>query len=57
MGFSLNLELSTPANYVVFFNEAWGRWIAAFDINELTKRPNSTGGYVGIFAANNFYSY
>ena len=46
-----------PANYVVFLHPKLARWVAAFDINELVRREETTGGYVGIFAAKDFYSY
>jgi hypothetical protein len=44
-----------PARYVVFFNEAWGRWVGAIDLTELLKRKNSTGGYLG--CCTGFYTY
>lgn len=43
------------ANYVVFFNEAWGRWVGAIDLSELLRRPNSTGGYLGFCTG--FFTY
>ena len=45
------------ARYVVFYNEAWGRWVGAIDLTELVRRPNSTGGYMGFCSAGGFYSY
>ena len=41
-------ETVTPARYVVFFNEAWGRWVGCIDMTELLQRSTSTGGYLGI---------
>lgn len=43
------------ANYLVFFNEAWGRWVGAIDLSDLLRRPNSTGGYLGFCAG--FFTY
>ena len=37
----------TPARYVVFYVEAWGRWVGCIDMTELLQRPTSTGGYIG----------
>jgi hypothetical protein len=36
-----------PANYMVIFIESWGRWIGAYDLNEVLRRGDSTGGYLG----------
>lgn len=36
-----------PAQYVVFYNEAWGRWVGAINMSELTLRSSTTGGYMG----------
>ena len=46
-----------PARYIVAYNNAWGRWIVAFDFSELMSRNTSTGGFVGLAAADGFYSY
>lgn len=46
-----------PARYVVFFNEAWGRWVGAIDLTELMRRDNFAGGYIGFCSANGFFSY
>jgi hypothetical protein len=43
------------AYYVVFFNEAWGRWVGAIDLNQLLRRSNSTGGYLGFCTG--FFTY
>jgi len=48
-------EDAPSARYVVFYNEAWGRWVGAIDLTELLKRQNSTGGYLGICTG--FYTY
>lgn len=45
----------TPARYVVFFNEAWGRWVGAMDYTELLSRSSYMGGYLG--AVSGFYVY
>jgi hypothetical protein len=44
-----------PANYVVFYNEAWGRWVGAIDLTNLLNRSNTTGGYLGFCTG--FYTY
>jgi hypothetical protein len=44
-----------PARHVVFFNEAWGRWVGAMDYTEMFRRSTCTGGYVG--AISGFYTY
>lgn len=44
-----------PARYVVFYNEAWGRWVGAMDYTELFSRKTSLGGYIG--AIKGFYTY
>jgi hypothetical protein len=43
------------ARYVVFYNEAWGRWVGAIDLTELLRRENSTGGWLGFCVG--FYTY
>lgn len=56
--FRANQNVETrPARYVVFYNEAWGRWIGAIDLQELLARSTSTGGYLGFCAARGFYCY
>lgn len=37
-----------PADYVVFYIEAWGRWVGCIDLVEVLGRADSTGGYLGI---------
>lgn len=44
-----------PASYLVFFNEAWGRWVGAIDLNQLITRQSFAGGYVG--CCTGFYTY
>ncbi len=44
-----------PARYVVFFNQAWGRWVGAMDYTELLSRKTCQGGYIG--AITGFYTY
>ena len=48
-------EVVVSARYVVFYNEAWGRWVGAVDMTELMMRKSSTGGYLGI--CKGFYTY
>jgi hypothetical protein len=50
-----NRKDAPAARYVVFFNEAWGRWVGAVDLTELLRRENSTGGYLGFCAG--FYTF
>ena len=52
---SRNRTDAPSANYVVFFNEAWGRWVGAIDLTDLLRRSNSTGGYLGFCTG--FYTY
>jgi len=44
-----------PPRYVVFYNEAWGRWVGAMDYSEMMARKSYTGGYLGAVAG--FYVY
>lgn len=53
--FYLGSDDAEPARYVVFYNEAWGRWVGAIDMTEVLSRETSTGGYVGV--AEGFYKY
>jgi hypothetical protein len=46
---------AAPVRYVVFFNEAWGRWVGALDYTELVRRSTFQGGYLG--ADLGFYTY
>lgn len=45
------------ARYVVFYIEAWGRWVGAVDLTEVLARSTSTGGYIGCVSQAGFYSY
>jgi hypothetical protein len=44
-----------PAQYVVFYNEAWGRWVGGINLSELIQRQSSTGGYLGY--CKGFYTF
>ena len=46
-----------PINYMVVFNEVWGRWFVALDINEFIQRPEWRGGFVGIGCHEGFYQF
>lgn len=50
-------HLTEPARYVVFFNEAWGRWCGAVDLQEVIARNDATGGYLGLAGSRGFYTY
>ena len=50
----INIQ-ARSAQYVVIYNAAWGRWIGAIGLNELTQRASSTGGFVGFCTG--FYTY
>lgn len=43
------------ADYLVFYVEAWGRWVGAINATEVMHRPTSTGGYLGV--APDFYKF
>lgn len=45
--FTAGSKTARPARYVVFYVEAWGRWVGCIDMTELLARPTSTGGYLG----------
>jgi hypothetical protein len=49
--------IDRPANYIVFFNEAWGRWNAAIDLTGVVNHPKAAGGYIGLAASMGFYTY
>lgn len=42
-------ESEESANYVVFYVDAWGRWVGCIEISEVLRRKNA-GGYVGCCA-------
>jgi hypothetical protein len=48
---------NAPCRYIVAYNEAWGRWIIAFDISGLANRNTSTGGYLGIASSDGFFGF
>lgn len=50
-----NRDDAPSAHYVVFYIEAWGRWVGALDYSELLKRSNNSGGYLGCCPG--FYTY
>lgn len=41
-------EGAEPANYVVFYVEAWGRWVGCINLSEVINRKGATGGYMGM---------
>ena len=45
------------AQYLVFYNEAWGRWVGAINLGETLKRTDSRGGYVGLAGSKGFYTF
>ena len=48
---------SSPADYVVFYNEAWGRWVGAINLSELMRRSDYCGGYVGLAGSKGFFTF
>ncbi|ALH23768.1 hypothetical protein FDH70_gp62 [Pseudomonas phage PaMx25] len=50
-----NREDAPSADYVVFYVEAWGRWVGCINLSELLRRSNSTGGYLGF--CKDFFTY
>ena len=52
-----HLDLEQPIRYVVFYNEAWGRWVGAINLSEVNTRSDFRGGYMGIASYYKFYSY
>lgn len=49
-----NLQFES-AKYVVFYVEAWGRWVGCINLSELIRRSTSTGGYLGFCTG--FYTW
>jgi len=43
-----------PGRYLVFYLEAWGRWVTALDLNEIVGRGEAKGGYLGF---DGFYTF
>ena len=50
-----NSAEARPANYLVAFNEAWGRWVGGIDLTGLLRRDTSTGGHLGFCTG--FFTY
>ena len=46
-----------PAKYVVIYVPSIQRFTPAFDLNELIRRPESTGGYIGLLAQHGFFTF
>ena len=55
--YSLPNDIMSPCRYMVVFNEAWGRWVVAFDFVELMQRKQFTGGYIGVASDQGFFTY
>tara|TARA_R110000851_G_scaffold96792_2_gene209918 strand:+ start:7640 stop:7948 length:309 start_codon:yes stop_codon:yes gene_type:complete len=56
--FAINPSGDTrDADYVVFYIEAWGRWVGAINLTGLLARSDMTGGYLGICSRHGFYSF
>ena len=49
------IDMVRPARYVVFHMEQWGRWVGCIDLGEVMRRPESTGGYLGVCSG--FFTY
>ncbi|UGO51980.1 hypothetical protein PHOOPHIGHTERS_46 [Serratia phage vB_SmaS_PhooPhighters] len=43
------------ADYIVFYIEAWGRWVGAINMTALLSKGG--GGYIGICSSKGFYSF
>lgn len=50
-------NVNSPADYVVFYNESWGRWVGAINLSELMRRSDYCGGYVGLAGSKGFYTF
>lgn len=46
-----------PARYIVVMIPSLGKWTCAFDLSEVMGRETSTGGYLGVFAEQGFYTF
>jgi hypothetical protein len=46
-----------PAQYLVFYNEAWGRWVGVINLTETLTRTDSHGGYVGLAGSKGFFTF
>lgn len=45
------------ARYVVFYMEAWGRWVGAIDLTELLSRKTMMGGAVCLIAHDGWFTF
>jgi hypothetical protein len=52
-------ELSdvTPMRYIIVYIEEVQKYAIGFDMTELLSRPDVVGGYVGILAQENHYTF
>lgn len=50
-------KVVTPAKYVVFYIESWGRWVGAIDMTGLMLHHDFAGGYVGTIADKGFFTF
>ena len=50
-------EDAPSARYVVFYIEAWGRWVGCVDMTELLRRDNCAGGYIGFCGQAGFFCF
>ena len=53
-------DMRLPENkvkYVVFYIEAWGRWVGAIDVKRAANHPRSNWCDLRISSDNGFYSY
>jgi hypothetical protein len=48
---------SRPARYLIVYIESMGRYIGAFDMNEMFQRHDCAGGYAGIACDAGFYTF
>jgi len=51
----LNLDNVRSADYVVFYVEAFERWVGCVNLTEVMGRSTSTGGYIGV--CGDFYTW
>lgn len=51
----LNSDKAAP--YVVFYNEAWKRWVGAVDIQHIIAHKDFIGGYIGLVSDAGFFTY
>lgn len=48
-------DTPVSAQYLVFYCPGWGKWVGAINLSEVLRRPNCTGGYLGV--AKGFYTF